>query len=192
MINLLEIIEAVERADVVEQKELDLMDIIEAIERSGPNNPIPRAVLGKIIGDAVADPACPVNREDECSILTESRQSWSPVSLYCWQVSEGPRLTVKRDLTKDNLPADWFEQHIRSMSSSVLDRIYEKEVKLTKAGQPVEPLPLLEAKRIIKILRERLDKPETTEQEKAFVRSAIERGVKYVEEWNLKTKMMRK
>lgn len=199
MIDILEIIESVEKAGEIKAKKVDLMELIEAVERSGPGAPIPKAVLGKVIGDAVARPTCAVNREEEeCSATKPvgSRQSWSAVGIYCWQMSEGPQLTTKRDLTKENLPEDWFEQHVRSISSSVLDRFHADSIRKFRSARSDadagEPLPLLEAKRIVKILERRLGEPETATQEKAFLRTAIRRGMEYIEAWDQPRKINRK
>jgi hypothetical protein len=199
MIDILEIIESVEKAGEIKAKKVDLMEIIEAVERSGPGAPIPKAVLGKVIGDAVARPTCAVNREEEECAATKpvsSRQSWSAVGIYCWQMSEGPQLTTKRDLTKENLPEDWFEQHVRSISSSVLDRFHADSIRKFRSARSDadagEPLPLLEAKRIVKILERRLGEPETATQEKAFLRTAIRRGMEYIEAWDQVRKINRK
>jgi hypothetical protein len=199
MIDILEIIESVEKAGEIKAKKVDLMEIIEAVERSGPGAPIPKAVLGKVIGDAVARPTCAVNREEEECAATKpvgSKQSWSAVGIYCWQMSEGPRLTTKRDLTKENLPEDWFEQHVRSISSSVLDRFHADSIRKFRSARSDadagEPLPLLEAKRIVKILERRLGEPETATQEKAFLRTAIRRGMEYIEAWDQVRKINRK
>lgn len=199
MIDILEIIDSVNKAGEIKKKEVDLMEIIEAIERSGPGAPIPKAVLGKAIGDAVARPTCAVNREEEECAATKpvgSKQSWSAVGIYCWQMSEGPQLTTRRDLTKENLPEDWFEQHVRSISSSVLDRFHADSIRRFRLAQSDadagEPLPLLEAKRIVKILEQRLSGPETTTQERVFIRTAIRRGMEYIQAWDQVKKINRK
>lgn len=199
MIDILEIIESVEKAGEIKAKKVDLMELIEAVERSGPGEPIPKAVLGKVIGDAVARPTCAVNREEEECAATKpvgSRQSWSSVGIYCWQMSEGPQLTIRRGLTKENLPEDWFEQHVRSISSSVLDRFHTDSIRKFRSARSDadagEPLPLLEAKRIVKILERRLGEPETATQEKAFLRTAIRRGMEYIEAWDQVRKINRK
>ena len=190
MIDVLEIIESVERAGRIKKEEIDILAIIEAVEQSSPSAPIPKAMLGKIIGDATARPTCAVNRsEDECVAPKPagSKQSWSAVGIYCWQMSQGPQLTIKRDLTKENLPEDWFEQHIRSISSSVLDRFHGDSVRKIKSARNDaefgEPLPMLEAKRIVKILQRRINEPKTAAQEKVFLQTAIRRGLEYIEAW---------
>ena len=199
MIDILEIIESVNKAGRIKKKEVDLMEIIEAVERSSSDAPIPKAVLGKAIGDAVARPTCAVNREEEgCAAAKPvgSKQSWSAVGIYCWQMSEGPQLTTKRDLTRENLPEDWFEQHVRSISSSVLDRFHADSIRKFRSAKSEEdagePLPLLEAKRIVKILERRLGEPETTTQEKVFLRTAIHRGMEYIQAWDQARKIKRK
>lgn len=199
MIDVLEIIESVERARAgrIKKEKIDILAITEAVEQSSPSAPIPKAMLGKIIGDATARPACAVNRsEEECVAPKPAGSKQSAVGIYCWQISQGPQLTIKRDLTKENLPEDWFEQHIRSISSSVLDRFHGDSVRKIKSARSDaefgEPLPMQEAKRIVKILQGRIDEPKTASQERVFLQTAIRRGLEYIDAWDQIKKFNRK
>ena len=139
---------------------------------------------------------CNLQRAAAATRPAGSKQSWSAVGIYCWQTSEGPQLTVKRDLTKENLPEDWFEQHIRSISSSVLERFHSDSIRKIKSArndaESGEPLPMLEAKRIVKILVRRIDEPRTAAQERVFLQAAIRRGLEYIEGWDQIRKVNRK
>jgi len=191
MIDVLQLIEEAEaRSRAESQPEVDVLALIEAVGRSGPTKPISKQLIKEVIGDAAALPVCAINNdEDPCRAGKPkgSRQSWSAVGIYCWQASEGPPLTISRGVSRESLPLDWIEQQIRSISESVLDRFHHRAVKAYKTERDgsslPEPLPLQEARRLVKILEDRIERRDTTERERAFVAAAIRRGQQYIDAW---------
>jgi hypothetical protein len=102
-------------------------------------------------------------------------------------LSAGLAEVIKYGPIADMAFLDWIEQQIRSISESVLDRFHHRAVKAYKTERDgsslPEPLPLQEARRLVKILEDRIERRDTTERERAFVAAAIRRGQQYIDAW---------
>lgn len=176
-------------------KKVDLNALLdEILNRVGPDNVIPREDLKEIIGEKrAATPTCAANKEDEpcgpVSMLRGPRKSWSEIVVYCNQVVAGPKLAAKREQVEEgDLPALWFEQQIRAMSSSTLRRFHGEALqrieRSARASEMPDPLPLQEARRLVQIWKRRASDPATGERERVYLNAALARAEQYISDWS--------
>ena len=176
-------------------KKVDVNALLdEILNRVGPDNVIPREDLKEIIGEKrAATPTCAANKEDEpcgpVSMLRGPRKSWSEIVVYCNQVVAGPKLAAKREQVEEgDLPALWFEQQIRAMSSSTLKRFHGEALqrieRATRASEMPDPLPLQEARRLVQIWKRRASDPATGERERVYLNAALARAEQYISDWS--------
>jgi hypothetical protein len=176
-------------------KKVDVNALLdEILNRVGPDNVIPREDLKEIIGEKrAATPTCAANKEDEpcgpVSMLRGPRKSWSEIVVYCNQVVAGPKLAAKREQVEEgDLPALWFEQQIRAMSSSTLRRFHGEALQRiehsARASEMPDPLPLQEARRLVQIWKRRASDPATGERERVYLNAALARAEQYISDWS--------
>lgn len=176
-------------------KKVDVNALLdEILNRVGPDNVIPREDLKEIIGEKrAATPTCAANKEDEpcgpVSMLRGPRKSWSEIVVYCNQVVAGPKLAAKREQVEEgDLPALWFEQQIRAMSSSTLRRFHGEALqrieRSARASEMPDPLPLQEARRLVQIWKRRASDPATGERERVYLNAALARAEQYISDWS--------
>ena len=177
------------------KREVDVNALLdEILNRVGPDNVIPREDLKEIIGEKrAATPTCAANKEDEpcgpVSMLRGPRKNWSEIAIYCNQVVAGPKLAAKREQVEESdLPALWFEQQIRAMSSSTLNRFHGEALqridRSARASEMPDPLPLQEARRLVQIWERRASDPATGERERVYLNAALARAEQYISGWS--------
>jgi hypothetical protein len=176
-------------------KAVDVNALLDAVlDRVGPNNVIPREDLKEIIGEKrAATPTCAANKDDEpcgpVSMLRGPRKSWSEIVIYCNQIVAGPKLAAERaQVGEADLPALWFEQQLRAMSRSTLERFHGESLRRiersARASEMPDPLPLQEARRLVQIWKRRAADPATGEQERVYLNTALTRAEQYISGWN--------